>query len=126
MGCFGRHDFNRSEGLPRAGYFIPAHVGDGGGVGWGCSAVAAVAAAVVSGGEGSYEEIFENTSYSCLGTPPKIQERVFLGGSEAPQAARRDRKAWIFKKTPFGGVPKRRRQLGGTGKLVFPQISLFD
>ena len=45
----------RSEGLPRAGYFIPAHVGDGGGVGWGCSAVAA--AAVVAGGEGSYEEI---------------------------------------------------------------------
>ena len=31
------------------------------------------------GGEGSYEEIWGNTSYSCLGTPPKIQERVFLG-----------------------------------------------
>ncbi len=42
-------DFYRSEGLPRAGYFIPAHVGDGGGVGWGCSA-AVVVAVVVAGG----------------------------------------------------------------------------
>ena len=73
---------------------------------------------------------------------PKIQECAFGGGSEAPQAARSDKKAWIFKKTPFwggseapqaarrdrkarifkkrlfGGVPKRRRQLGGTEKLV--------
>ncbi len=78
------------------------------------------------GGEGSYEEILENTYYSCLGTPPQIQKTPFGGGSEAPQAARRDRKAWIFKKTPCWGVPKRRRQLGGTKKLGFPKIFVFD
>ena len=48
---YGQSNYDRSEGLPRSGYLIPAHVGDGGGVGWGCSAVVAVAEG------GSYEEI---------------------------------------------------------------------
>ena len=84
----------RSEGLPRAGYFIPAHVGDGGGVGWGCSAV--VAAAAVAGGVGrghmrKYEEILP---IPALGHLPKSRNVFFLR------------------------VPKRRRQLGQVEKSL--------
>ena len=109
--------YGRSEGLPRAGYFIPAHVGDGGGVGWGCSAVVV---AVAGGGRGHMRKYWKIPPIPALGHLPKSKKHLF---GEVPKRRRQlggTEKLGFSKKHLLGGVPKRRRQLGGTKKLGIP------
>ena len=76
---------------------IPEHVGEGGWVGWDCSAVVA--------------------------PPPPGRNALFW---EVPQRRRQlggTGKLGVAKKHLLGEVPKGRRQLGGTGKLVTAYVA---
>ena len=48
-----------------------------------------------------YEEISRNTLHFCLGTPPKIQKRVFWPEKSACGSSDRPNKVWISQKRVF-------------------------